>query len=197
MRSSLTIPSSACAGNRIGYVDTTSGLLGADDESKGLERVLKVQGGGLVWFCASCGARNDVRTAAYSACGRSFVATARRIADEETTDRARAGDRAVAESLRNIAARRGPGPSRPSWLLRRSRAGHQGSDRGIAPTALRPAGGRQQANRRPLTLEISLVICFGAMSHSPSGELKWLVGRADRPSGVAGCAPVGRVKGSG
>jgi ribosomal protein L40E len=86
------------------------GLLGVDDESQGLERVLKVEGGGLVLVCAGCGARNDVRTSACGACGRSFAATALRVADQETTERAQAGDRAAAQSVRSIAAAAGAGP---------------------------------------------------------------------------------------
>jgi hypothetical protein len=123
MRSSSTIPSHACAGNRFWNVDAASGLLGVDDESQGLERVLKVEGGGLVWLCTECGARNDVRTSACGACGRSFAATARRVADRETTDRARAGDRAAARSVRSIAAAAGAGPLAALLVIAAAAAG--------------------------------------------------------------------------
>jgi hypothetical protein len=123
MRSSSTIPSYACAGNRFWNVDAASGLLGVDDESEGLERVLKIERGGLVWLCAECGARNGVRTSACGACGRSFAATARRVADQDTTERAQAGDRAAAQSLRSVAAAAGAGPLAALLVIAAAAAG--------------------------------------------------------------------------
>lgn len=97
--------------DRPSYLESLTELVGGGEAApRGFERAVKVQGRGIVWTCAGCGADNDVGENACGACAMTFLSTARRIADDETTERARAGDRVAAETLRGMAAATRAGP---------------------------------------------------------------------------------------
>jgi hypothetical protein len=93
------------------YLESLAGLLGdGEPPPRGFERVFKVEGENVVWTCAGCGRTNDLRASGCPGCGLSFVATARRIADEETTERVQLPERVAGDTLRGMAAASGAGP---------------------------------------------------------------------------------------
>jgi hypothetical protein len=97
--------------DKTSYLESLSELLGAGEATpRGLERAVKVEGEEILWTCAGCGTDNGIRVNDCAGCGMSFVSTARRIADEETTERAQAGERFAADTLRRMAAATRAGP---------------------------------------------------------------------------------------
>jgi hypothetical protein len=86
-------------------------MLNVDEAGpRGLERVVRVEGDGIVWSCLPCGADNGIRASRCHRCGVTFASTARSVAREETNERAGRGERVAADALRAMAVAGRAGP---------------------------------------------------------------------------------------